>query len=32
MTVRGAMDGQDAAQLRRTGGEELGRLVSMLIE
>ncbi|MDQ0647193.1 AcrR family transcriptional regulator [Microbacterium natoriense] len=32
MTVRGAMDGQDASQLRRTGGEELGRLVSMLIE
>lgn len=32
MTVRGAMDGQDASQLRHTGGEELGRLVSMLIE
>ncbi|KJL47484.1 HTH-type transcriptional repressor AcnR [Microbacterium hydrocarbonoxydans] len=32
MTVRGAMAGQDAAQLRRAGSEELGRLVSMLIE
>ncbi|GAA1136745.1 MULTISPECIES: TetR/AcrR family transcriptional regulator [Microbacterium] len=32
MTVRGAMDGQDAAQLRRSGGVELGRLVQLLIE
>ncbi|MBO9627440.1 MAG: TetR/AcrR family transcriptional regulator [Microbacterium sp.] len=31
MTVRGAMDGQDAAQLRHAGGEELGRLVQLLI-
>ncbi|WP_217182905.1 TetR/AcrR family transcriptional regulator [Streptomyces sp. AC495_CC817] len=32
MTVRGAMDGQDAAQLRHAGGAELGRLVQLLIE
>ncbi len=32
MTVRGAMEGQDAAQLRHAGGEELGRLVQLLIE
>ena len=31
MTVRGAMDGMDAAQLRHAGGEELGRLVQLLI-
>lgn len=31
MTVRGAMQGQDAAQLRRTGSEELGRLVQLLV-
>jgi hypothetical protein len=31
MTVRGAMAGQDAAQLRHSGGEELGRLVQLLI-
>ncbi|MDQ4215693.1 helix-turn-helix domain-containing protein [Microbacterium capsulatum] len=31
MTVRGAMAGQDEAQLRRTGSEELGRLVSLLL-
>lgn len=32
MTVRGAMDGKDAAQLRHAGGEELGRIVQLLIE
>ncbi|MFT4157936.1 MAG: helix-turn-helix domain-containing protein [Microbacterium sp.] len=32
VTVRAALDGQDAAQLRRTGGAELGRLVQLLIE
>jgi len=32
MTVRGAMAGQDDAQLRHSGGEELGRLVELLIE
>ncbi|UJP08982.1 TetR/AcrR family transcriptional regulator [Microbacterium sp. KUDC0406] len=32
MSVRGAMEGQDAAQLRRAGSEELGRLVQLLIE
>ncbi|WEK62231.1 MAG: helix-turn-helix domain containing protein [Candidatus Microbacterium colombiense] len=32
MTVRGAMAGQDDAQLRRAGSEELGRLVQMLLE
>jgi AcrR family transcriptional regulator len=32
MTVRGAMAGQDDAQLRHSGGEELGRLVQLLIE
>jgi len=31
MTVRGAMAGQDEAQLRRTGSTELGRLVSLLL-
>jgi AcrR family transcriptional regulator len=31
MTVRGAMAGQDEAQLRRTGSAELGRLVSLLL-
>lgn len=31
MTVRGAMAGQDAGQLRRAGGEELGRLVDLLL-
>lgn len=31
MTVRGAMAGMDAAQLRHAGGEELGRLVQLLI-
>lgn len=31
-TVRGAMAGQDDAQLRHSGGEELGRLVQLLIE
>lgn len=31
MTVRGAMAGQDAAQLRHAGSEELGRLVQLLI-
>ncbi|MBN9157934.1 MULTISPECIES: TetR/AcrR family transcriptional regulator [unclassified Microbacterium] len=31
MTVRGAMAGQDDAQLRRTGSVELGRLVSLLL-
>ncbi|MFT4260404.1 TetR/AcrR family transcriptional regulator [Microbacterium sp.] len=32
MTVRAALDGQDAAQLRHAGGEELGRLVQLLVE
>ena len=32
MAVRGAMDGLDAAQLRRVGSEELGRLVTLLLE
>ena len=32
MTVRGAMAGQDDAQLRHSGGAELGRLVQLLIE
>lgn len=31
MTVRGAMAGQDDAQLRRAGSEELGRLVDLLL-
>ena len=31
MTVRGAMAGQDDAQLRRTGSVELGRMVSLLL-
>jgi len=31
MTVRGAMAGQDDAQLRRTGSTELGRLVTLLL-
>lgn len=31
MTVRGAMAGEDDAQLRRTGSVELGRLVSLLL-
>lgn len=31
MTVRGAMAGQDAAQLRHAGSEELGRLVDLLL-
>lgn len=31
MTVRGAMAGQDDAQLRRSGSEELGRLVDLLL-
>ncbi|WP_309065836.1 TetR/AcrR family transcriptional regulator [Microbacterium sp.] len=31
-TVRGAMAAQDAVQLRHAGGEELGRLVQLLIE
>ncbi|WP_295010523.1 TetR/AcrR family transcriptional regulator [uncultured Microbacterium sp.] len=31
MTVRGAMAGQDDAQLRRTGSVELGRAVSLLL-
>lgn len=30
MTVRGAMDGQDADRLRHAGSEELGRLVQLL--
>ncbi|NYD53515.1 TetR/AcrR family transcriptional regulator [Microbacterium pseudoresistens] len=32
MAVRGAMEGQDAEQLRHSGGEELGWLVQLLIE
>ncbi|MFY9713135.1 MAG: helix-turn-helix domain-containing protein [Microbacterium sp.] len=32
MTVRGAMAGHDAAQLRHAGSEELGRLVELLLE
>jgi len=32
MTVRGAMAGQDDAQLRHSGSEELARLVQLLIE
>lgn len=32
MTVRGAMAGQDDDELRRSGSEELGRLVQLLIE
>lgn len=32
MTVRGAMAGEDDAQLRHSGGEELGQLVQLLIE
>ena len=32
MTVRGAMAGQDSAQLRHAGSEELGRLVELLLE
>lgn len=32
VTVRGAMEGKDTAQLRLIGGEELGRLVQLLIE
>lgn len=32
MTVRGAMAGRDAAQLRHAGSEELGRLVQLLME
>ncbi|MGN8027890.1 TetR/AcrR family transcriptional regulator [Microbacterium sp. 22242] len=31
MTVRGAMAGQDEARLRRTGSEELGRMVQLLL-
>lgn len=31
MTVRGAMAGQDAAQLRHAGSEELARLVDLLL-
>jgi AcrR family transcriptional regulator len=31
MTVRGAMAGKDAGQLRQSGSEELGRLVELLI-
>jgi len=31
MTVRGAMAGQDAVQLRHAGSEELGRLVDLLL-
>ena len=31
MTVRGAMAGQDSDQLRHSGGEELGRLVQLLL-
>lgn len=31
MTVRGAMAGQDSEQLRRSSGEELGRLVQLLL-
>lgn len=32
MTVRGAMAGEDAGQLRHSGSEELGRLVQLLLE
>ena len=32
MTVRGAMAGQDEAQLRQSGSAELGRLVQLLFE
>ena len=32
MTVRGAMAGRDDAELRHSGGEELGRLVELLVE
>lgn len=32
MTVRGAMAGQDDAQLRQSGSAELGRLVQLLLE
>lgn len=32
MTVRGAMAGQDDAQLRQAGSEQLGRLVQLIIE
>lgn len=32
MTVRGAMSGRDDAELRHSGGEELGRLVELLVE
>lgn len=32
MTVRGAMAGADDDQLRQTGSEELGRMVSLLLE
>lgn len=32
MTVRGAMAGQDADQLRHAGSEELGRLVELLLQ
>ena len=32
MTVRGAMAGQDDAQLRQDGSEQLGRLVQLIIE
>ncbi|WP_431074176.1 TetR/AcrR family transcriptional regulator [Microbacterium phyllosphaerae] len=31
MTVRGAMAGQDSDQLRHSGGEQLGRLVQLLL-
>ncbi|WP_091230546.1 TetR/AcrR family transcriptional regulator [Microbacterium sp. 3J1] len=31
MTVRGAMAGQDSEKLRQSGGEELGRLVQLLL-
>lgn len=32
MTVRGAMAGQDDAQLRQSGSEELGHLVQLLVD
>lgn len=32
MTVRGAMAGRDDAELRHSGGEELGRLVELIVE
>ncbi|CAD5138219.1 TetR/AcrR family transcriptional regulator [Microbacterium sp. Nx66] len=32
MTVRGAMAGRDDAALRHSGGQELGRLVELLVE